>query len=138
MSKIDRETAEISIEEWKKKWKIGRKLKHSSGEVLQEFEEKIQLIIDLVQDGNLIYDEENNTLEYIFEEETKDNVTSVKIRRPKGDFLMGQDKFAENELMKKSRSILCEMTGKNQNFYASVDFIDYENLMMIVTLFLAA
>jgi hypothetical protein len=136
---INRETAIDDFQRWANRWKVGRKMRNAKEEDKEEFEEKKYQVIDLIEDGFLMYDDDKDCLVYTFQFPGKArNLKSIEINRPSGSALMGSDKYQEKQAMHKSISFLANMTGKEVAFFSGLDYLDLEPLTMVMNLFLAS
>jgi hypothetical protein len=91
--KINKETAKASYEEWCKSWHIGRKRKYLKGEDLDQCDIQEEMIIDMIMEGLLVFNE--NAMEYT-PIEPVGQLPIVKISKPKGDMLSSGDRFGKD------------------------------------------
>jgi len=137
--KVNRETAIEEFELWSMAWRIGRKMRNANQKDKEEFEEKKTQIIDLIEDGFLLFDSGEDCLEYMFQKPEKArNLKSIKIHRPSGDAITSGDKYEEKASGHRTFEILHDMTGKEVAFFKGIDWLDLEPLTTIMNIFLAS
>lgn len=136
---VNRDTAIEEFERWAKAWRIGRKMRNANQKDKEEFEERKNQIIDLMEDGQLMYEDDQDCLVYVFQFPTDArNMKEIKIRRPKGDALSSGDKYEERASVHRTYEILASMTGKEVAFFKGLDWIDLESLTAVMNVFLAS
>jgi hypothetical protein len=137
--KPSRETATENYNQWAKAWRVGRKMRHASGEDQEEFDRKKQEIIDFIEDSFLEYNHTENNLTYVFQfPEKSGDIQTIKINKPTGEALSSGDQFKENQHVKKAQAFLERMTGKPPVFFSKLDFVDLEALYTIMNHFLGS
>jgi len=137
--KINRETAIQEFESWAKAWRIGRKMRHANAKDKEEFEEKKLQVIDMIEDGFLLFNSEDSSISYSFQFPTlARDLKEIKLNRPQGNALVEGDKYEEKQSVHKAQAFLCQMTGKDMAFFAGLDYVDLESLYTVMNLFLGS
>jgi uncharacterized Fe-S cluster-containing protein len=136
---VNRETAIDEFDRWAKRWRVGRKMKHANEKDKAEFEEKRLQVIDLIEEGLLMYEEAEDCLVWMFlYPEKARNLKSIKIYRPEGSGLTSGDTYDEKQLMHKTYAYLANMTGKEVAFFKGLDHLDVEPLTTVMNVFLGS
>ena len=135
MSKIAKEVAKDSYDEWCKSWHIGRKKKYLKGEDLEQVEIQEEMIVDMIMEGILVF--KDNAMEYT-PLEPVGSLPVVKISKPKGDLLSSGDRFKEHQSGKKATAMLAAMAGEAEMTINKLDVPDFQNCMVVVGHFLMA
>lgn len=138
MNKVDKETAKSEYQRWCKAWRMGRKRKSLKGEELENIEAQEEIIIDLIMDGFLVF-EDDNSLTYTLEDEYGDTLgfQDLSIKRPKGDVLMECDRYKEQEGMHRAYAMTAAAVGRPLKVITKLEYnTDITNLMAVIGHFL--
>lgn len=132
---VSKDVARDSYNEWCKAWNIGSKRKYLSGEELDQIEIQEEMIIDLICDGTLIFNE--GTLEYT---PIKDLgcLPIVKMQEPTGSLLSAGDRFLEHQSGKRSIAMIAAISGEPEKNISKLSMADTQNLMAVMGHFLMA
>lgn len=134
--KIDKETAEDEFQRFCDDWEIDSDTSGMSEDDQTGFESQKSQIVKAIRLGRMIINNDR-TLTYIFSDfSDKNKGEEIIIKRPKGSSYMEMDGFKDNQLIRKTYSVLAAMTGKEVRYFSNIDGGDLKPLQAVITLFL--
>ncbi len=135
--KIGRDVAAQEVDAWCDAWKMGRKISRLKGESLELAEEQKETLIDLIKDGNLVFNREKNTVTYHLIDEVEEFSNGIEFGRPNGTAIMESDRFKENESVKRAYATIAGVIGESMKRVHKLEYnTDVANLMTIIGFFL--
>lgn len=133
---IGKDVAKDSYDEWCKAWNIGSKRKYLKGEELDQVDVQEEMIIDMISDGILLFDD-NNDLVYTPIKKLG-ALPIVTLHEPTGSMLSAGDRFKEHEQGKRATAMLGSMSGEAEKVLSKLSMVDTQNLMAVMGHFLMA
>ena len=134
--KVDRETAVSEFEKYCEANEIDYDESAMSDEDIEGFKPLKERFVKACMDGRVEVD--GTEIKYTISQfSNKNSGDVVTIKRPCGKAFMALDGFGEKQQVRKLQAFIAGITGKETNYFSSLDSTDWLFFTGIATLFLA-
>lgn len=135
--KINDKNAEEEFNTFANLWDIDTDLSDMSDEDQKEFDNQRRKIIRAIKKGRLSVTKEGIII-YKLQFPLGDNITELRLSRPKGASYINMDRYKEREAVHKAFAVIGDMCGQPVKIISSIDAIDLKPIMAVTTLFLGS